>query len=140
MANYNYFEQAKKPEDNKQVHPVWRGIGCLIIILTPIVSWAASMVLLEFGKKAKWPILNELSGNISFPYFIYQVPTIGQAASYFSSIPYLPALLLFFVLFVVMFSSVFSIINAILYRMFGPPRYSSKDAPATRKKPKRYSR
>ncbi len=139
MGKYNYFQKEKQAV-NKGIHPVWRGIGCLIMIITPIISVAASMVLLNFGKSQKWPFLYELGGYFRFSDIFYQIPTVMKIANYISSIADFKALLLFFVVFLMLFSSVFALINAILYRMFGPPRYSALDAPAPRVKTKRYSR
>ena len=140
MAKYNYFEKAKESQNKQEIHPVWRGIGCMITLLTPIISWAASLVLLEFGQSQKWPFLNQLGGNIRFSDIFYQIPIVLVAANFLSSIPYLKALILFFVLFMMLFSSVFAFLNAVLYRTIGPPRYSDLDAPAPRVKTKRYTR
>lgn len=139
MAEYNYFQKEKEPQ-SKETPPVWRGIGCLIMVIMPIISGAATMVLLDFGQSQKWPFLYQLSGFIRFPGVFYQIPLVMVAANYISSIPNLKALILFFVLFMMLFSSVFTFINALLYRMFGPPRYSPLDAPAPRVKTKRYTR
>jgi hypothetical protein len=140
MAKYNYFEKAKDSQDKPTIHPVWRGIGCLITLLTPIISGAAAVVLLDFGLSQKWPFLYQLGGNVRFSDIFYQIPIVLVAANYISSIPNLRALVMFFVLFLMLFSSVFALLNAVLYRTFGPPRYSPLDAPAPRVKTKRYTR
>ncbi|MCX6082462.1 MAG: hypothetical protein NTW32_23290 [Chloroflexi bacterium] len=139
MGKYNYFQKEKEPK-NKGIHPVWRGIGCLIMVITPIISGAASMVLLDFGRSQKWPFLYQLSGSVRFPDIFYQIPMVSDVTNYISNTPNFTALFLFFVVFVLFFSSVFAFINAVLYRMFGPPRYSALDAPAPKVKIKRYTR
>jgi hypothetical protein len=139
MGKYDYFQKAKAPK-KKEIHPVWRGIGLLMSIITPIISGAASMVLLDFGKSQKWPFLSQLSGNVYFSEVFYRIPLVKVGAAFLSSIPDLKALVLFFIVFAMLFSSLFAFINAILYRTFGPPRYSELDAPAPRVKTKRYTR
>ena len=140
MSNYNYFEKSKQPE-KKKIHPIWSGIGCVMIILTPIISWAASMVFLDYGKNQHWSYLNQLSGTVRFPDIMYQIPWVSAVTNYISSIPYFEVLVVYFVLFFLLFSSLFSLINAILYRRFGPPRFSAIDAPPPpRRKSKRYNR
>jgi uncharacterized membrane protein len=139
MSKYNYFQKAQT-EQKRVIHPVWYGIGCVMTIITPIISWAASLVLLDYGKSQNWPYLYQLSGTFQFPAIFYQIPLISIAANYISSIPYFEALVLFFILFLLVFSGFFSLLNAILYRMFGPPRYSSIDAPPPPRKSKRYTR
>ena len=108
MGKYNYFQKEKGPQ-NKGLHPVWRGIGCLITIITPIISGAASSVLVSFGKSQKWPFLYQLSGYFRFPDVFYQIPTVMKVANYISSIADFKALFVFFVVFLLLFSSVFSL-------------------------------
>ncbi len=139
MAKYNTFQKAKEAPRNK-IHPVWRGIGLIIILLTPIISWAAAMVTLDLGKSQKWPFIFSLVGRIYFPDIVYKTPYISIAANYLSSIPYLGALILFFIVYMMLFSGVFAFINSLLYRMVGPPRYGPLDEPAPRVKTKRYTR
>jgi len=65
---------------------------------------------------------------------------VNTLVNYLSSIPYLQALALFFIMAMILFSGIFSFLNALLYRMIGPPRYTPLDAPAPRVKTKRYTR
>jgi hypothetical protein len=139
MAKFRTFNKEKETK-NQGLHPVWRGIGLVINLLSPIISAAAAVALVDFGKAQNWPFLASLSGTVTFPAVIYRIPWIGLVANYLSSIPYFGAMFMFFVMFLVLFSSVFALINAILYRMIGPPRYSPIDAPAPRVKTKRYTR
>jgi hypothetical protein len=49
--------QAYQREDSapmRRVHPVWRGIGCLLLIIIPFTSYAASVVLLEQNTRQNW--------------------------------------------------------------------------------------
>jgi hypothetical protein len=139
MAKYQSYQKQKELPRN-EVHPVWRGIGCIIILITPIISWAAAQVLLEFGKTQHWAFLYELSEVIRFPDIVYKIPGILVVANYLSSIAYLKALLIFFFLLLITFSGVFAVLNAMLYRLVGPPRYTAIDEPAPRVKTKRYTR
>lgn len=139
MAKYNTFQKVKETPRNV-IHPVWRGIGCLIMVLMPIISGAAAQLMLDFGKSQKWPFLTELSSLVRFPDIVYKIPGVLVVANYISSIPYLKALTLFFVLLLILFSGVFAILNSVLYRVIGPPRYTPLDEPAPRVKTKRYTR
>jgi hypothetical protein len=140
MGKYDYFKRAQEADTKKEVHPVWRGIGCMLNILTPIISGAAAIVLHDFGKSQGWPFLSQLSGYFRFSDVFYHIAFVKIVANYISSIPDFKALALFFVVFMMLFSSIFALLNAILYRTFGPPRYSRLDAPAPRIKTKRYTR
>jgi hypothetical protein len=139
MGKYNYFQKEQAPK-KKEIHPVWRGIGLIIMLITPIISVAASIVILDYGLSQNWPFLSQLSGYLRFGDVFYQIAFVRDVANYISSIPYFRALALFFVGCMMIFSSAFAVINAILYRAFGPPRYGPTDAPAPRVKTKRYTR
>jgi len=132
--------QRNKDLPRNEIHPVWRGIGFIIMLISPIISWAAAMVLVDFGKSQKWSMMYALAPTVHFPDSFYTTPVISVAANYLSRIPYLQAIVLFTVVFMILFSGIFSFINAILYRMIGPPRYTALDAPAPRVKTKRYTR
>jgi len=139
MAKYNTY-QKNKDLPRPTLHPVWRGIGLVINIISPIISLAAAIVVVDIGKTQSWPFLASMSGKVIFSPVFYQIPWIGNVARWLSTIPYLQAITLFFVIFLLLFSSVFALINAILYRMIGPPRYTPLDEPAPRVKTKRYTR
>ena len=140
MSSYNYYKNNKEEPEKKEIHPIWRGIGCLITVITPIISWAASLVLVDYGEIQKWPFLMEMSGTVRFSDIFYQIPFVDVAANYLSSIHYLIPLVIFFILFLIFFTGVFSVLNAVVFRMFGPSRYGDLDAPAPKVKPKRYTR
>jgi hypothetical protein len=139
MAKYQSYQKPKELPRN-EVHPVWRGIGCIIMLILPIISGAAAKLLLELGKAQHWAFLYELSDYVRFPEYVYKIPYILIAANYISSIAYLKALALFFFLLLITFSGIFAVLNAMLYRLVGPPRYTAIDAPAPRVKTKRYTR
>ncbi|PWH12981.1 MAG: hypothetical protein DDG60_11235 [Anaerolineae bacterium] len=122
------------------IHPAWRGIGCIMMVLVPIMAWAAAMVAIEIGLTQGWPFMYELRGTVRLPEILYSLPLIKEIAGFISSIPNLRAFLLFFVLFLIVFSGILSVIYAVIYRMFGPPRYTPLDAPPPKVKAKRYTR
>jgi hypothetical protein len=139
MAKYNTFQKNKEVKRDK-LHPVWRGIGLVINLLSPVISLAAAIVMVDLGKAQNWPFLATMSGTVTFSAVFYRIAVIRDVASWLSSIPYLQAIALFFVVFLFLFSSIFALINAIMYRIVGPPRYSPIDEPAPRVKTKRYTR
>ena len=131
MSKYNKFARNNEPARPK-VHPIWTGIGCLMIIIVPIISGAGAQQLMDFGYSQGWPVMGSLSGNVNFPAEVYTLPLISVAATYISSIQNLPGLALFFLIILLILSGVLTFGYAILYRVVGPPRYTSEDAPAQR--------
>ena len=140
MAKYQGEMQKRERINRETLHPVWYGIGCVMSIITPIISGAAAKVLVDYGISQKFPYVLALGGTVQFPNIFYQIPAINSAAYYLSSVPFLEALTVFFVLFLLLFSGIFSMLNAILYRMFGPPKYSDIDSPPLKGNNKKKSR
>ncbi len=138
-SKYNKYER-KRPEARYKIDPAWTGIGCLMILIVPIMSWAASVELIKLAREQNWPILAGLSGYVRLPDIFYGLPYISMGANYISSIPDFPALALFFILILLVLSGILSFVYAMIYRMIGPPRYTSLDAPAPRVKVKKYTR
>ncbi len=104
-----------------KLHPVWRGVGFALIILTPIMAYAATLVILDANNANRWvQIPKEL---------LYQ----GTDPLLFVKI-ILTAALIFLI------GSFFSLITFILYGAFGPKRYGPMDVPPTVYKGGRYKR
>jgi hypothetical protein len=132
MGKYNKFSQKefKRPYD---VHPIWRGIGCIMMILVPALSIIGAMVLIDEGINRGWPLPPEMLGFIQFDPLAYKIPVIGDFARTISSVPNLMGIIVFSIFILIVASGLGSFLYSALYRMFGPPRYTALDAPETRK-------
>lgn len=107
-----------------RVHPIWMGIGCLLLIIIPIVSYAGAALLVEANTEAKWIELSAILMRT------ITIPAIGL------KIPHLLAnLLIAFVLAFIGFG-VLMIIYSIVYSVIGPEKYSPMDSPPIRHSPK----
>ncbi len=123
MGRYNRFDRTPMKERPWKIHPVWRGIGCVLIVLLPIMAYAGADVLIKSNLKNGWMAIPvELAGTIFIPF-------IG-------GIPYLYAKLLAGVVLLVIGYAILTIIYSLLFSAVGPPRYGPMDAPPPRK-PKR---
>ncbi len=122
------------------IHPIWRGIGFLMMLLVPIMAGAGAVLMKDIGFQMGWPFMRELTGTITLPNIMYTIPIVRNFAYWVSSIQNLRAILLFFVLLMIVFSGIMSLLYAIIYRVIGPPKYTPLDAPAERIKVKRYKR
>lgn len=71
MGRYSRYQ---KPEEKKRegVHPIWRGIGCLMIFLILVMSVAGASVFLEANQRNGWVFIpDELLGSIPLVPFQY---------------------------------------------------------------------
>lgn len=119
MGKYDssYSRDSKKPK--REVHPIWRGVGCSLLILIPIISYSGARVLLEQNAKSGWfPIPGDLIARGTFP-LVGNYPML-----------YIEAILT--VALMLVLYGLFTLIYFMFYSMFAPPRYSDTDAPPIR--------
>ena len=138
MSKYGSYKQEmyKRPYD---VHPVWRGIGCIMMILVPMMSIVGAMVLIDTGTKEGWPIPQELLGNPRFPALAYQIPVLDNIARTISNVNNLYGIALISLVFMILGFAIISMFYSFAYRMMGPSRYTPLDAPEV-PRGKRYKR
>ena len=140
MGRYekNNFRQVKPRK--RELHPVWRGIGCLIILVLPLMSYASAVIIVDYGISQRWPIPRELLGRPQLPEILFKLPSIAQifypVLGWINFYAYLAVGVIILVLLVGFLSFVY----ALMYRYVGPPQYSPIDAPPTGRKVKRYKR
>lgn len=119
MGKYG-TRQAPPPERPWQIHPVWRGIGCLMLLIFPPVAFAAGHLLVEANLENAWyPIPREFMGS-------FTIPTTSITFPHFYSTMMVATILLLLGFGVVM------VIYAAMYSAVGPSRYGPLDSPPVR--------
>ena len=111
------YEQEKK-QQKWDVHPVWRGIGCVMVPLIMMISYLAAGEIMTANTTEGWfriPI--ELSGPAQYPYLYAQIV--------------LSVAILLLIVMIIM------VVYAVVFRVAGPPRYGPTDAPPPKKRPRR---
>jgi membrane associated rhomboid family serine protease len=107
-----------------RVHPIWMGIGCLLLILIPIIAYAGATLLVEANVEAKWiAVSSDLMRTITIPF-------LGL------KIPHLIANLLAAAVLALIGFGVLMVFYAILYSIIGPEKYSPLDSPPVKQSPK----
>ncbi len=71
MGKYTSYQSAKPKAKRNEVHPVMRGIGCIMIIVVPILAYGTAVLLVNYGVRRGWPIPSDLAVD---------PPTIPSAA------------------------------------------------------------
>jgi len=129
MGRYSSFHQKSQMEDRPwKVHPIWRGIGCLMIILIPVMSYAGAYLLVEENAKAGWIPESFWSPELMNP---VTIPTTTI------SVPHLYGTLLLTVVLMLIGYGVLMVFYALVYSALGPPRLGPLDAAPIRRKPRR---
>lgn len=111
--------RARMPKRPWTIHPIWRGIGCIMIILIPVMSYAGAVLLVQENWKQGWlPMPREFSQSIFVP-FIGNVPNL------------LAYLMIAFVLSVVGFG-VMTALYSVMFSISGAPKHGPLDVPPIR--------
>jgi hypothetical protein len=126
-----------------KIHPIWRGIGFAIIIIIPIVGWAATQELVTLVQGWDAPqvqsFVRSLSSPFKFPPWVSDIPFLRDMARWIRSIPMLKLQMVFFFFVVLILSSILSIVYSIVYRA-AVPLYGPLDEPAPKIRAKKYTR
>lgn len=96
---------------NRQAHPIWRGVGFVLLILTTVVAVFGAIALVE---------ANATQGWVQIPKDLI-AKGVGDPNLYVKIIVGL-------VIFVVV-NAFFRLVTFILYSVFGPSRYGPLDVP-----------
>lgn len=117
MGRFNKYEQSSQSRGRPyKIHPIWQGIGCILLILIPILSYAGAVLLVEQNMDQHWlpaPIMLMQTVNIPF---------LDMA------VPHLYANLVVAVILALIGFAVVTMLYGALYSATGPSRYGPLDA------------
>lgn len=139
MAKYRSYER-KPPARSKEPHPVWRGIGCLIMIIVPALSLGISAILVQMAPSLGIQLPPGLLGRPVMPDFLFMVPGLVPILYWIQSLNNLYAILVGTFTVTVILAGVIALGYAFIYRIMGPPRYTGIDAPPPNVKVRKYRR
>jgi hypothetical protein len=138
MGKYQ-FSDGPNVTQSKQPPPIWRGIGCLLIIIVPVVSYAAAELSLPFFLN-RGLVPRELLFTPRVPDWLWLAPMLAQIVqSIIGRYGFFAILVLTFI-YILFIGTIISIIYAFIYRLAVPKRYGPMDAPPPRVKVKKYKR
>lgn len=119
--NDNYSSQGNLVNRQRETHPIWRGVGFGLAILTPIMAYSGALILISANAQNGWVAI---PADLLAPF--------ADRMLYVKII--LTLVLMFF------FYTLFSFITFVLYGIFGPPRYGPKDVPPVEYRGGKYRR
>jgi hypothetical protein len=117
-----------------------RGIGCIMMVVVPILSWGLAVLLVNYGTRQDWPIPPSWFGRIEIHPLLLRLEGLRPVWNFLMAQQNLVAHLVFTVAIIIVIGGVMSVIYGYLYSIFGPPQYGPQDAPPIRIKVKRYKR
>lgn len=129
----------QKPVDTGP-HFIWRGLGCLMMIIIPAISFASAHELVDYGLKHNWSIPYQLLGTPKLPEVIYKSSALLAVFGRITQIQNFYAYLALGILIMIVLSGMISVGYAFIYRFLGPSRWGPMDMPPPKFKTKKYTR
>ncbi len=122
MTKYSNFQTRATPQEReKKPHAIWRGIGFVMMLIIPVMSWFGSVLLVQYNLQYGWyRIPSDLISKVIEPYLYVKI-------------------IITIVLMIILFGG-YSMIAFLIYRFFGPPRYGPMDVPPVAYRGKQYKR
>jgi hypothetical protein len=129
MGKYQKYRYEQVRERRWKVHPIWRGIGFLFVIMVPLMSFAGAILIVRENFKHEWlKVPAELLKSIS-------IPQLGGLSPELARIYYLDLAVAF--AFMILGFGLIAIVYSFLYSIFGPSRYGPVDSPPIRTSPRK---
>jgi hypothetical protein len=138
MGKYHSGVRRAEPR-SEGTSPIWRGIGCLMIVLVPAMSWAAAELSLPFFRD-QGLVPRELMVVPQIPDWLRISPVLTQAYQFLFGRPGILAILVLMFIYILFIGGVMSVLYAFMYKLTAPSRYGPTDAPPTYTKVKKYKR
>ena len=141
MGKHTSYQRQQARIQRNHVSPVMRGIGCIMIVLIPILAYGSSVYLVNYGVRSGWPIpLASLGAPHIYP-LLWKLGGLTIILNYIQAQNNLVANLFFTVTITIVIFGIMAIIYGAIYRIFGPSQYGPTDVPPIRGvKVKRYKR
>jgi len=110
MTKFSNYNRGRSREEKEVIHPIWRGVGFIFLILAPVMGYYESLVLLAENKEKGWfNIPSDLLAPGADPDLYLKI-----------GLTILLGFLFFFI---------FQFVGILIYRMVGPDRYGPMDIP-----------
>jgi hypothetical protein len=141
MGKHTSYQRQKERVQRNQVNPVMRGIGCILIVLIPILAYGSAVYLVNYGERSGWPIPLVWLGTPGIYPLLWKLGGLTVVLNYIQAQNNLVANLIFAIAIAIVIFGILAIIYGAIYRIFGPPQYGPTDVPPMRGvKVKRYKR
>jgi hypothetical protein len=140
MTKYTVASQRRSRRDEKTISPLWRGVGCLMIVGVPLLSYILALWIVQTAVNLNWPMPYQLMGYPVMPSLLSKSDALVPVVAFIEAQQNLYAILLIAIILIVALGTFLSLIYSFGYRYMGPPRYGPLDEPPQKAAVKRYKR
>ena len=134
------YTSRRPPPPKNETHAIWRGIGCLLLLIVPIIAWLLAKATVGLALISGWPLPYQLLGYPVIPEGLWNIRAVVPVLAFISRQQHLYLTLTLAIAYIVVISAVLSFVYAVIYRVVGPPRYGPLDLPQPQVKIGRYKR
>jgi hypothetical protein len=138
MSKYSNIRQIR-PQDKPRpwkIHPVWQGFGCIMIIVVPIMAYAAADLIIEAG------FFEQIGVPLSRDFMLTRpINPIPGILPYLQdvTVDHLYANLAIGAILMLLGFGILMVIYTIFYRILGPSQLGPMDAKPIRRTPRKSS-
>lgn len=140
MTRYSAGRGRPSTKRTDQTPAIWRGIGCILLLIVPVMAWALALGTIRIALENGWPLPYQLLGYAELPEWLWDIPALWPVLGLLSRQPHLYMTVLLAILYTIAISGLLSVIYSVVYRIIGPPRYGPLDLPQPQVKVGRYKR
>ncbi|HJQ13550.1 MAG TPA: hypothetical protein VJ830_02290 [Anaerolineales bacterium] len=140
MGKYTTYKKTPPKPRNLGVHPVMRGIGCIMMIVVPLLSYGIALFLVDYGIRQRWPLPASWLEPLSIHPLLLSLRGLDPVWNFLLRQDNLIAVLVFTIATIIVIGGLMSVLYGYIYTLFGPSQYGPQDAPPIRVKVKRYKR
>ena len=140
MGKYRSNSRNQAAPPRNQIPPLVRGIGCISMVIIPVLSYGIAVYWIQEGLPGSALIPPSLLGPPNIPPFFFSSPALSPIANFLQGQNNLSANLIFALAFTMIIGGFMAIVYGYIYSMFGPSKYGPTDVPPPRVKTKKYTR
>ncbi len=120
MSKYQMYQMRKKQVRRPGVHPIWQGIGCVMLIVMPLLAWGIEEILFQVALQQRWPIPYEWSLPPRWPQWMWQLQFLTPFLTTTQSWTHFTVRLLAWVVVLLLLWSVLFFVYAAIYQASAP--------------------
>jgi hypothetical protein len=140
MGKYTSYKVKEPAVKRGEIHPIMRGIGCIMFAVVPPLSYGTAVLLVNYGISRGWPIPPDWLGTPSIHPWLLALQGLRPVYNFIYAQYNLTANIIFAIAVAVVVFGVLAMLYGFLYNLAGPSQYGPTDAPPIRRKVKRYKR
>lgn len=140
MGKHSTNSRRQAPIVRNQVPPLVRGMGCITMVIVPLLSYGIADYWITNHLPGTQLIPPNLLGAPNIPAFFLQSPYLSAPVNFLRNQNNLSANLIFALAITMIIGGIMAIVYGYIYSMFGPSKYGPTDVPPPRVKTKKYTR